>query len=84
MQTQPNRCLNCLNMLTGTGQTTDSNCWACTCLLDQVTLDFPQIGDTLSEPTLYKCSVCIYTEHTIMTVLLQYAILYKNGMNRVI
>ena len=45
---------------------------------------FSHTGDTLSEPTLYTCSVWIYIEHSITTVLLQYAILYKNGMNIVI
>ena len=77
MQPQPNMCLNRLHMLTGTGQTTDSNCWASTCLLDQVNLVSPTHWR-------YTCSVCIYTEHSITTVLLQYAILYKDGMNIVI
>ena len=35
----------------------------------------------LTEIILCKFSVYIYTEHCIMTVLLQYAILYNNGMN---
>ena len=40
--------------------------------------------DTLNGTTLCKFSVYFYTEHSITTVLLQYAILYKNGMNIII
>ena len=35
----------------------------------------------LNATILYSFSVCMYTEHCIATVLLQYSILYKNGMN---
>ena len=51
---------------------------------DRVTLASPTLWSYTEQKMLCKFSVYSYTEHSITTVLLQYAILYKNGMNIVI
>ena len=87
--TQPNRCLaeTVAHVFSVEGRNTNvcdqwPQTWqrACRCLLDQVTLALLTLWVTV----LYSFRVYICTEHSIATVLLNYSILYNNGMNIVI
>ena len=72
-------------MLTSTGKATgrDQGCMH-TYLVDQVTLAFlALLRYTDQKYTVPIVSVYYYTVRGIATVLLHYAILYKNGMNTV-
>ena len=51
---------------------------------DQITLASRTLWRYAEQKLLCKFSVWIYTEDSITTVLLQYAMLYKNGMKIVI